>query len=56
MFGEAGTYVIDTGESKTTIVADSLDYNGPDGALQALKDGVVIATFRWWTSVVRKDD
>lgn len=55
-FGEQGTYAIDTGEKVTTVEADRLDYGGPDGALRAWKDGVVVATFRWWNSVVRKGD
>jgi hypothetical protein len=54
---EPGTYVISTGgDSKTTIDADSLDYNGPEGSLQAWKDGSVVATFRWWESIIRKND
>lgn len=54
---EPGTYVISTGSNKTTTVdADQLDYNGPDGSLQAWKDGQVVATFRWWESIVRKPD
>lgn len=52
-----GKYEISTGGKNTTTVdADSLDYNGPDGSLQAYKDGAVIATFRWWESIVRKAD
>ena len=54
---ESGKYVINTGgEKSTTVDADSLDYNGPDGSLQAWKDGKVVATFRWWESIVRKSD
>lgn len=54
---EPGTYVITTDrENKTTVEADSLDYNGPDGSLQAWKGGTVVATFRWWDSIVRKTD
>lgn len=54
---EPGTYVITTGPNQsTTIEADQLDYNGPDGSLQAWKDGKVIATWRWWDSIVRKSD
>lgn len=54
---EPGTYVISTGgTTKTTIQADSLDYDGPDGSLQAWKGGKVAATFRWWESIVRTGD
>lgn|GEM_PF-1755785 len=53
---EPGTYVISTGGDKSkTVQADHLDYDGPDGSLQAWKDGAVVATFRWWESIVRKD-
>jgi hypothetical protein len=54
---EPGTYVISTGGDKSaTIEADALDYNGPDGSLQAWKGGRVVATFRWWESIVRTGD
>jgi hypothetical protein len=54
---EPGTYVITTGpDEKTTVTADHLDYDGPDGSLQAWKDGSVVAAFRWWSSIVRKGD
>lgn len=56
-FSEPGTYVITTdARTKETVEADSLDYNGPDGSLQAWKGGAVVATFRWWSSIVRKND
>lgn len=55
-FSEPGTYVVSSDGKDTTIEADSLDYNGPDGSLQAWKGGAVVAQFRWWTSVVRKND
>lgn len=48
-----GTYEISDGDKKHTVEADSLDYNGPDGQLQAWKDGQIVATFRWWTSVIK---
>lgn len=51
-----GTYVVTVDREKTTVEADSFDYNGPDGSLQAWKDGKVIATFRWCNSIVRKAD
>lgn len=54
---EPGTYVITTDrDDKTTVEADSLDYNGPDGSLQVWKGGTVVASFRWWQSIVRKGD
>lgn len=54
---EPGTYVITTDmDNQTTIEADSLDYNGPDGSLQVWKNGAVVASFRWWQSIVRKPD
>lgn len=54
---EPGTYVISTGGDKAvTIVADSLDYDGPDGSLQAWRGGHVVASFRWWESIVRQGD
>lgn len=52
---EPGSYEINTGGDKVTVDADRLDYNGPDGSLQAWKGGAVVATFRWWESIVRKD-
>lgn len=54
---EPGTYVITTDRDiSTTVEADSLDYDGPDGSLQVWKGGAVIASFRWWQSIVRKAD
>lgn len=54
---EPGTYEITTDrDTATTVEADSLDYDGPDGALQVWKDGAVVATFRWWQSIVRTND
>ncbi|WP_122262214.1 hypothetical protein [Ornithinimicrobium cerasi] len=54
---EPGTYVITTDrDDETTVEADSLDYNSPDGSLQVWKDGAVVASFRWWQSIVRKSD
>lgn len=53
---EPGTYVITSDGKDTTVVADRLDYDGPDGSLQAWKDQNVIASFRWWSSIVRKSD
>lgn len=57
---EPGTYLITTGygrDAKTTSVdADYLDYDGPDGELQAHKDGTVVATFRYWESILKKKD
>lgn len=51
---EPGTYEISTGgEKKTKVEADRLDYDGPDGSLQAWKDDHVVATFRWWESIVK---
>ena len=56
-FTGPGTYVINTGGDKTTTIeADSLDYNGPGGSLRALKDGQVVASWRWWDSIIKKDD
>lgn len=52
-----GTYVIKTGpKDATTVEADYLDYDGPDGSLQAHRDGEVVAAFRWWESIVKKKD
>jgi hypothetical protein len=53
---EPGTYKINTGGKDVTVQADSLDYNGPDGQLQAWKDGKVVASFRWWESIIRTGD
>lgn len=52
---EPGTYVVTNGDEKTTIEADSFDYDGPDGSLRAWKGGRVVGTWRWWGSIVRKD-
>lgn len=56
----AGTYVVTTGygkdSTKTEVKADYLDYGGPDGCLQAYQDGAVIATFKYWESIVKKKD
>lgn len=55
-----GTYAIQTSfgsDAKPTVVeADYLDYGGPEGCLQAYKDGAVIATFKYWESIVKKKD
>lgn len=56
VFDEPGTYEVRCGEDKIKVQADSLDYNGPNGDLRALKDGKVIATWNWWNSVVRVGD
>lgn len=54
---EPGIYDITTdSETVKTVDADSLDYNGPDGSLQVWKNGTVVATFRWWQSIVRQSD
>lgn len=54
-FTGPGKYEIEHDGKTTTIEADSLDYDGPDGSLQAHKDGLVVANFRWWSSIVKKD-
>lgn len=51
---EPGTYVIVADGKDVTVEADRLDYNGPDGSLQAWKGDSIVATFRWWSSIVRK--
>ena len=55
-FTGPGKYTIETDGKKVTVEADSLDYDGPDGSLQAHKDGNVVALFRWWSSIIREGD
>lgn len=50
---QPGTYEVSDGDKTTKVEADRLDYDGPDGTLQAYKDGAVVASFRWWTSIVK---
>lgn len=50
------TYEITTDGKTTTVEADSTDHNTNDGNLRLWKDGAVVAEFRWWNSIVRKDD
>jgi hypothetical protein len=46
-----------TADGKTvTVDADSTDHNPSDGNLRAWKDGAIVAEFRYWSSIVRKDD
>lgn len=52
--GDAGTYTVTVNGDKTDIEADSLEYPD-DGSIRVWKDGVVVATFRWWDSIVKKD-
>lgn len=49
-------YAITTDGKTTTVEADSTDHNQNDGNLRLWKDGAVVAEFRWWNSIVRKDD
>lgn len=53
---EPGTYVITSDGEQHTVKADRLDYDGPDGSLQAWKGQAVVASFRWWSSIVRTSD
>jgi len=50
---EPGTYIITVDGKDHTVDADRLDYDGPDGSLQAWKGNAVVATFRWWNSIVK---
>jgi hypothetical protein len=60
MFGEyePGTYTVTTGTGgqpeKVDVDVDRFDYDEREG-LQAIKDNKIIATFRWWDSIVLKD-
>lgn len=49
---EAGTYDITVNQETTSIEADSIEY--ADDCLRVWKGGLVVATFRWWDSVVKK--
>jgi hypothetical protein len=46
-----------TVDGKTEKVdADSYDHNPNDGNLRLWKGGAIVAEFRWWNSIVRKED
>lgn len=49
---EAGSYDITVNQETTTVEADSIEY--AEDCLRVWKGGVVVATFRWWDSVVKK--
>jgi hypothetical protein len=49
-------YEITTDGKTTTVEADSTDNNDATGNLRLWRDGAVVAEFRWWNSLVRKDD
>lgn len=49
---EPGTYQVTVDGEKTSLEADRLDY-AADGSLQAWRGDNVIATFRWWSAVVK---
>lgn len=55
-----GSYTVSTGagehgEKHTFDAVDSFKYDG-DGALQVVSGGAVVATFRWWESIIRDGD
>lgn len=49
-------FEITTDGKTTTVEADSSDHNPNDGNLRLWKGGTIVAEFRWWNSVVRKED
>jgi hypothetical protein len=51
---EPGEYIIGHGGDEHTVDVDRLDYD-QDGQLLAKKDGRIVAVFRWWDSIRRKD-
>jgi hypothetical protein len=50
---DPGVYEIDSGGKTHSVDVDSITFD--DEGLKARKDGVVVAVFRWWDAVRRKD-
>lgn len=50
---DPGTYVVKSGDEETEVDVDRLYYDVND-SLVGVKDGDIVATFRWWDSVVKK--
>lgn len=60
MFGvqgmnEPGTYEIVSGDKTHTVDADSFRYSDTN-ELEVMKNGQVVAVFRWWDSIRLKAD
>lgn len=51
---DPGTFVVDSGGKLQEVDADSYRFN-PRDELELVKDGEVVALFRWWDSIRRKD-
>ena len=51
---EPGTFVVTSSDKTQEVEADAYRYNERD-ELELVKDGQVVAMFRWWDSIIRKD-
>lgn len=52
---EPGTYEVKVNKETTTVDVDNFRYGGKDGYdLEAIKDGKIVATFRYYESITLK--